>query len=47
MNPLTDELNQTIIHEHPDGLWLVLGEDYPQDRITPSDLLGEEGHVVP
>jgi hypothetical protein len=24
MEPMTDELKETIIREHPDGIWLVL-----------------------
>ena len=28
MEPMTDELKETIIREHPDGIWLVLAEEY-------------------
>ena len=27
MEQLTDELKETIIREHPDGIWLVLAEE--------------------
>ena len=29
MEPMTDELKETIIREHTDGIWLVLAEEYP------------------
>lgn len=38
--PLTDELEEILVREHPDGLWLVLAEEYPQQQITAGDLLG-------
>lgn len=28
--PLTEDLKQTILDEHPDGLWLVLADEFPQ-----------------
>jgi hypothetical protein len=34
------ELDEILVREHPDGLWLVLGEEYPQQQITAGDLLG-------
>ena len=39
MEPMTDELKETIIREHPDGIWLVLAEEYPPDIVTAHDLL--------
>ena len=27
MEPMTDELKETIIRDHPDGIWLVLAEE--------------------
>lgn len=39
MEPMTDELKETIIREHPDGIWLVLAEEYPPDIVTGDDLL--------
>ncbi len=39
MEPMTDELKETIIREHPDGIWLVLAEEYPPDIVTVHDLL--------
>jgi hypothetical protein len=29
MEPMTDELKEVIIRKHPDGIWLVLAEEYP------------------
>jgi len=37
---MTDELKEAIIREHPDGIWLVLAEEYPPDIVTAHDLLG-------
>ena len=31
MEPMTDDLKEAIIREHPDGIWLVLAEEYPRD----------------
>jgi hypothetical protein len=39
MEPMTDELKEAIIREHPDGIWLVLAEEYPPDEVTVHDLL--------
>jgi len=39
MEPMTDELKETIIREHPDGIWLVLAEENPPDIVTVHDLL--------
>ena len=39
MEPTTDELKEAIIREHPDGIWLVLAEEYPPDIMTAHDLL--------
>lgn len=39
MEPMTDELKETIIREHPDGIWLVLAEENPSDIVTANDLL--------
>ena len=38
MEPMTDELKEAIIREHPDGIWLVLAEEYPPDIVTAHDL---------
>ena len=38
MEPMTDELKEAIIREHPDGIWLVLAEEYPPDVVTAYDL---------
>ena len=37
---LTDELDEVLVREHPDGLWLVLADEYPQQLITAGDLVG-------
>jgi hypothetical protein len=39
MDSMSDELKETIIREHPGGIWLVLAEEYPPDLVTASDLL--------
>ena len=39
MITLTEERKQEIINEQPDGLWLVLDEEYPRNHPTPGDLL--------
>lgn len=39
---LAEDTKNDILNEHPDGLWIVLAEEYPQDYSTPVDLLG--GH---
>ena len=39
MEPMTDEFKEAIIREHPDGIWLVLVEEYPPEVVTAHDLL--------
>jgi hypothetical protein len=39
MEPMTDELKETIIRDHPDGIWLVLAEENPPNIVTGHDLL--------
>jgi hypothetical protein len=39
MESMTDELKETIIREHPAGIWLVLAEENPPDVVTANDLL--------
>ena len=39
MEPMTDELKETIIREHSDGIWLVLAEENSPDIVTAHDLL--------
>ena len=39
MIPLTEERKQDMINEEPDGLWLVLDEEYPPNHGTAGDLL--------
>lgn len=39
MEQMTDELKETIIREHPDGIWLVLAEEYSPDVVTAHELL--------
>ena len=39
MDPMTDELKETIIREHPDGIWLVLTEENPPEVQTADDML--------
>ena len=39
MEPMTDELKETIIRDHPDGIWLVLAEESPPNIVTGHDLL--------
>lgn len=45
MNDLTEEQKQLIINEHPDGVWIVLAEEYPQDQTTAADLLGTDSRA--
>jgi hypothetical protein len=47
MIPLTDERKQQIIDEQPDGLWLVLNEEYRRDESSITELLGAEPEQVP
>ncbi len=42
MKDLTEEQMQVIINEHPDGIWIVLAEEYPQGQTTAADLLGAD-----
>jgi hypothetical protein len=35
-----NELDEILVREHPDGLWQVLGEEYPQRQTTAGHLLG-------
>lgn len=28
--PLTEDLKQTILDEHPDGVWIVLADEFPE-----------------
>lgn len=39
MDSMSDELKETIIREHPDGIWLVLAEEYPPEVVTAHDPL--------
>ena len=39
MEPMPDEHKETIICEHPDGIWLMLAEESPPDIVTAHDLL--------
>ena len=39
MDSMSDELKETIIRDHPDGIWLVLAEENPPDIVTGHDLL--------
>ena len=39
MDSMSDELKETIIREHPGGIWLVLAQEYPSDAVTADDLL--------
>jgi hypothetical protein len=39
MEPMTDELKETIIRDHPDGIWFVLAEENPPNIVTGHDLL--------
>ena len=49
MEPLTNELKETIIREHSDGVWLVLAQEYPPDIVTAYDLLcrKHKAEVIP
>ena len=49
MEPMTDELKETIIHEHPEGIWLVLADENPPDVVTANDLLcgRQKAGVIP
>ena len=39
MDSMSDELKETIIRDHPDGIWLVLAEENPPNIVTGHDLL--------
>lgn len=39
MEPMTNELKETIIREYPDGIWLVLAVEHPPHVVTADDLL--------
>ncbi len=49
MEPMTDELKETIIREQPGGIWLVLAEECPPDIVTAHDLLSgrHQAKVIP
>ena len=48
MEPMTDELKETIIREHPDGIWIVLAEENPPDIVTAQDLLcNNRAKIIP
>ena len=49
MEPMTDELKETVIREQPGGIWLVLAEENPPDVVTAHDLLGgrHKAEVIP
>ena len=49
MDSMSDELKETIIREHPDGIWLVLAEEYPPDIVTAHDLFcgRHQAKVIP
>ena len=49
MEPMTDELKETIIREQPGGIWHVLAEEYPLDIVTADDLLSGKyrARVIP
>ncbi len=38
--PMTEELKETLIREHPDGLRVVMAEEYSGDCVTVGDLVG-------
>lgn len=39
-SPMTEELKGILIREHPDGLRVVLAEEFPPDCTSVSDLIG-------
>lgn len=49
LTPLNEEQKHAIINEHPDGLWIVLNDEYPQDHGIATDLLcgDAEGLATP
>ena len=38
--PIPEHLKETLIAEHPDGLRVVLEDEYPQEMTTAGDLVG-------
>ncbi len=44
LKPMTEDVKEALIRYHPDGIWLVLAEEYPQQQITAGDLLGFDEH---
>jgi hypothetical protein len=42
IKPSTNELEEVLVREHPDALWLVLAVEYPREQITAGDLLGAD-----
>jgi hypothetical protein len=43
IEPLSEELKGIIIREHPDGLWLVLAEEYSSEQATATDFFPADG----
>lgn len=39
-SPMTAELKEVLIREHPEGLRVVLAEEFPPDYTSVSDLIG-------
>jgi len=37
---MTEEVKETLIREHPDGLRVVMAEEFPQEAATVTDLIG-------
>lgn len=37
---MSNELKETLIREHPDGLRVVLAEEHPQDGPSVAELIG-------
>lgn len=38
--PIPEDVKRALIEEHPDGLRVVLDDEYPQDLTTAGDLIG-------
>lgn len=38
--PMTEEVKEALIREHPDGLRVVLAEEFPSECNAAGDLLG-------
>lgn len=49
MDSMSDELKETIIREHPGGIWLVLAQECSPDVVTADDLLcgSHRAKVIP